>query len=148
MKLQRVVVALDLSPASRAALVRARDIAGAGARLHLVHVVDSVIETSAPRHATPPEMDAYRKKRTREASLALEEIAHAVRREDPRRAVETEIRFGRPADELLAAGAHGRNVLDRLFLGSVAEEVARRSPVPTLVVGALAGPSASVERVL
>ena len=35
---------------------------------------------------------------------------------------------------LIAVGTHGRGGLSRLFLGSVAESVVRRSPVPVLVV--------------
>jgi nucleotide-binding universal stress UspA family protein len=52
---------------------------------------------------------------------------------------------GEPVDAILRAattrhadviviGSHGRRGLDRLFLGSVAESVVRRSPVPVLVV--------------
>ncbi len=36
--------------------------------------------------------------------------------------------------DLLVLGTHGRTGLDRLLLGSVAREVARRSPKPLLLV--------------
>lgn len=55
------------------------------------------------------------------------------------------VRYGRPVHELLSAadsedvnhiiiGSHGRDGAKRLLLGSVAETVARRSPVPVTVV--------------
>jgi nucleotide-binding universal stress UspA family protein len=60
--------------------------------------------------------------------------------------VETRIRIvsGRPAEEivrqalvggfdLIAMATHGRTGLDRVVMGSVAEEVVRSSPVPTLL---------------
>ena len=36
--------------------------------------------------------------------------------------------------ELLVIGTHSRNLLSRVLLGSVAEGVVRRSPIPVLVV--------------
>ncbi len=60
-------------------------------------------------------------------------------------AVETEVVVGRPshviveyADEnaidAIVMGSHGRDGLSRILLGSVAETVVRRSPVPVTVV--------------
>lgn len=59
--------------------------------------------------------------------------------------VETEIRYGRPAHEIVAVadelavdaiviGSHGRDGAKRLLLGSIAESVIRRAPVPVTVV--------------
>ena len=59
--------------------------------------------------------------------------------------VTTVVRYGRPVHELLSIaddedvehiviGSHGRDGAKRLLLGSVAETVARRSPVPVTVV--------------
>ena len=67
--------------------------------------------------------------------------------------------FGRPADvivatatrersDLVVVGAHGGGTLDRIFMGSVADDVARRSPAPTLVVHPPAPGDQQVERVL
>lgn len=61
------------------------------------------------------------------------------------RTVETEWRYGRPRHEIVryveendvdhvVMGSHGRDGLDRILLGSVAEIVVRRSPVPVTVV--------------
>jgi nucleotide-binding universal stress UspA family protein len=60
-------------------------------------------------------------------------------------AVETRVETGKPADAILARieqgdvdhvvmGSHGREGVSRLLLGSVAETVIRRSPVPVTVL--------------
>ncbi|MGH2461251.1 MAG: universal stress protein [Chloroflexota bacterium] len=46
-----------------------------------------------------------------------------------------------PAD-LIVLGTHGRHGIERLFLGSVAEGVARTAPVPVLLVRGSTGESA------
>ena len=59
--------------------------------------------------------------------------------------VETDVVVGRPAETILEyvedrdvdavlMGSHGRDGLSRILLGSVAETVVRRSPVPVTVV--------------
>jgi nucleotide-binding universal stress UspA family protein len=57
--------------------------------------------------------------------------------------VTNEVRVGRPLEELLACardadvlvvGARGVGAVERLLLGSVAEGLTARSPVPMLVV--------------
>jgi len=59
--------------------------------------------------------------------------------------VEKHVREGHPAQvildsvaewkvDLVVMGTHGRRGLDRVLLGSVAEEVVRRSPVPVITV--------------
>ncbi len=76
----------------------------------------------------------------------LEARLEAQRRTLESKGVETRIRIvsGRPAEEivrqarvggfdLIAMATHGRTGLDRVVMGSVAEEVVRSSPVPTLL---------------
>jgi nucleotide-binding universal stress UspA family protein len=123
MKFARILVGLDFSPASAAALAYARALAGDDGTVWMLHV--------APASETTPSL----------ATLAGFLGARGDRDE------RTEIRIadgGRPADELLRAslalgadaillGAHA-GAVTRLFLGSVSEEVARRSHVPVLVV--------------
>ncbi|MGR4064745.1 MAG: universal stress protein, partial [Vulcanimicrobiaceae bacterium] len=43
--------------------------------------------------------------------------------------------------DLIVIGSHGRSGLPRLFLGSVAEGVLRKSPVPVLVIREAPAPS-------
>jgi nucleotide-binding universal stress UspA family protein len=52
--------------------------------------------------------------------------------------------FVRPRD-LLVMTTHGRTGLARWFLGSVAEAVIRRSPVPVLVVRSVAAAAETTE---
>lgn len=58
---------------------------------------------------------------------------------------DTEIVFGEPANEIveyavendmegIIIGSHGRSGVSRMFLGSVAEKVVRRAPMPVTVV--------------
>ncbi|RQH01410.1 universal stress protein [Natrarchaeobius oligotrophus] len=76
-----------------------------------------------------------------------EEILEAARRRADERGatIDTERGRGRPdrlivkrAEEgdydVVAIGSHGRDGVARVLLGSVAEKVARRSPIPVLVV--------------
>lgn len=61
------------------------------------------------------------------------------------RAIDTELRNGKPTDEiieyasesasdLIIIGSHGRSGLSRILLGSVAESVARRATPPVTIV--------------
>jgi nucleotide-binding universal stress UspA family protein len=75
-----------------------------------------------------------------------EEMLDDVREaHDESERIETAVRYGRPAHTVLSyvdqesidhvvIGSHGRDGAARLLLGSVAETVARRSPVPVTVV--------------
>ena len=72
---------------------------------------------------------------------------HGLRPDDPRIQVEYRLEDGDPATEILqlarvldshlvVLGTHGRRGLDRLLLGSVAEQVLRRAPCPVLTARA------------
>jgi nucleotide-binding universal stress UspA family protein len=88
-----------------------------------------------------------------------EEMLDGVREaHDAGERIETAVRYGRPAHTTLSyldeagvdhivIGSHGRDGAARLLLGSVAETVARRSPVPVTVVRQ-APPSDAPEQVL
>ena len=73
----------------------------------------------------------------------LEEAAERVESEG--RACSTAVRMGQPARQIVVyaeehdvdevvIGSHGRSLVSRVLLGSVAEKVVRRSPVPVTVV--------------
>jgi nucleotide-binding universal stress UspA family protein len=81
--------------------------------------------------------------RTREATAYLARIAEALRAKGA--VVDIHVPSGKPAPtlvdlavrgnySLILMGSHGRSGLPRLLLGSVAEEVLRRSPLPLLIV--------------
>ena len=79
----------------------------------------------------------------RQAAQQLQAVANKIL---PRSVDATlEVRIGRPAEEIIAAATeaksqlivmstHGRGVVDRLLIGSVAERVARLAPCPVLLM--------------
>ena len=81
--------------------------------------------------------------RTREATAYLTRVAEGLRARGA--VVDIHVLSGKPAPtlvdmavrgnySLIVMGSHGRSGLPRLLLGSVAEEVLRRSPLPLLIV--------------
>src|SRR5581483_426227 len=135
------------SESSLAAYRQARALLRRGATLRLIHVVDTTLFSPGPT------LERVQAELTGAACKELEVLA-----EEPRvrgAAIEVVATTGRPADAVLAAaegasllvmGTHGRGVVGRLVLGSVAEEVARRSAVPVLIVHE--GEERPIERVL
>lgn len=140
MDFRTIVVGVDFSPASLAAVRHACTLAGDEGVVRLVHVVDS---SRMPQHAFLGRdvVEGFYAQLETEARRTIEELARDLRANGSR--VEAEVRQGPPVDEMLEAsakadlaivGAHARDAIGRLVLGSVAEAVARRNPVPTLVV--------------
>jgi nucleotide-binding universal stress UspA family protein len=137
---KRLLAALDGSPQSEDALAFATA-EWPDATVVLLHVIDPV---DAGYSATPLGSTAeewYERERER-ADALLEDASDAV--DGP---VETRIEVGRPARTIVevaddegaavdhvVVGSHGREGVSRLLLGSVAETVVRRSPVPVTVV--------------
>jgi nucleotide-binding universal stress UspA family protein len=138
-----VVVATDLSPASERGFGPAASLArGLGADLVLVHVVQALPATAAALRAPPllsPSVDA-------EVDIAKQRLQELLPRFGTDARVTTEVLVGddvaatltRLAEErgaaYLVVTTHGRSGLRRLVLGSVAEAVLRKSPVPVVVV--------------
>jgi nucleotide-binding universal stress UspA family protein len=139
---RHVMVATDLSESSQAALKLALDLARTpGADLTVVHTCEIPVYSYTPEMAMAPvdlltpAVDAARAR--------LEELMRQVRKECP--GAESLLEIGIPADKILSAaascgadlivmGTHGRRGLAHAMLGSVAEKVVRRSPVPVLTV--------------
>ena len=139
-----IVVAVDLSPASADALDVAGDMARLNhARLHVIHVVADpfhsmyAIETSG---LDLPEL-------LRQWTLAAEQqLADLVERHPIAAGqLTTAVLAGSPAQEivryaddqqadLIVVGSHGRAMVGRLLLGSVADRVLHHAGRPVLVV--------------
>lgn len=131
-----VLVAVDGSDCSAAATREAVAVAEArDARLSLLHVLTRAgVENRGVDPDDAPEASLHRF-----AEAELREAEEAASAADV--TVETRVRVGDPVEtildsagdaDLLAAGTHGRTGVRRLLLGSVAERLVRRSPVPVL----------------
>jgi len=145
--LQRVLVAVDDSPPSDAALAAAYALPADDRRELFVY---SVVEILAPPGLAAA---AYERERHAEARATIQRASDAAS------AHGVEIQGcaleGRPAEVIVAAarekkadlivvGSHGRRGVRRFFLGSVAEHIVRISPVPTLIVRTAAAVVAAV----
>jgi nucleotide-binding universal stress UspA family protein len=138
----RIVAAVDFSPASLNALAYAVSLAEeADAQLTLVHVIDWSPELDlwvdpAERTASMREWTAAAQHRLRAAVPdAAREYCH----------VEERVAVGQPYREILRVaeereanlivlGAHGRGIVERMFVGSTAQHIVRQAVCPVLTV--------------
>jgi nucleotide-binding universal stress UspA family protein len=143
----RILVAVDGSQTSEHALRHAIGLAKSlSATLGVVHVVDMGWLALGPELAIDIEAIAKARRAAGEEILGTaREVARAAGLAAEARLVETGTPTQRvpaaiadeaaswPAD-VVVLGTHGRRVVERLLLGSVAEGVARLSTVPVLLV--------------
>jgi nucleotide-binding universal stress UspA family protein len=147
-----VLIATDLSEASKAALLPAYALlrAGGGAAeicyVNVLGPVDALAETplGLPLH------DAQRAELEADLRALIPPDAEAagitsrVSVVDGRFAAEAILAAAERLDvDVIAVGSHGRSGFKRALLGSVAEELARRSPRPVLIVRSGAGGAAA-----
>ena len=140
---ERVLVAVDDSEASAAAVAFVLDLAtGIGGVALFAHVIVTTELGDTSREYAYDPKPLFEEARA-EAQTALD--AAAAQAQSRGVAAETYVVEGDTVDELLLAasahkadviaiGTHGRRGLERLILGSVAEAVVRRSPIPVVVV--------------
>jgi len=135
----RILIATDGSEKNRAALEEGIKIARAtGAVVYAVYVIDT--GTFSSMSGDIPLGDTYRlfQAEAEQAFSRIKSQAGDVK-------VETSILEGRPADEivkfaaakkidLIVIATQGKRGLERLLLGSVAEEIIRSAPCKVLVV--------------
>jgi len=144
---KRILVAVDGSRTSDAALGEALDLAGGGAHLRVVHVMDSPSTyPDALYGQVTGHLEAARRAwreageeilaRAATSARARRVAANSTLLESEGRRVGTAVveEAQRWGVDLIVVGTHGRHGLDRLLLGSVAEGVARTAPVSVLLV--------------
>ncbi|MFB6281098.1 MAG: universal stress protein [Haloferacaceae archaeon] len=137
---ERLLVAVDGSPPAETALAFAAD-EWPGATHLLLHVIDPIAGGYDVAAVGPTSEEWYERERER-----AERLLDAAR-ESLDGPAETHVEVGRPARTIVEAagadaldpdhvvvGSHGREGVSRVLLGSVAETVVRRSPVPVTVV--------------
>jgi len=132
MNVKTVLLATDFSDcsevAARYAMSLARD---AGARLHVVHVIES------SSHGSGGLVDMN--------DSLLKQMLDELVAEEPNIQHESHLLVGDPTNEILhyvkdnqiniaVVGTHGRSGMSRLLTGSVAEALLRRAPCPVLTV--------------
>ncbi|MBA2598952.1 MAG: universal stress protein [Chloroflexia bacterium] len=140
---ERIVVGLDGSGVSETALRTGAELAQRlGVPIHLVRVADlAVVPWGASEAAEAyAELSGEMVREKTKAEQYLQDVAQPLR--DDGLTVTTEVCSGFAArelaasagpDDLLVVASQGRHGLQRLLLGSVAEEVAKRAKSPVLI---------------
>ncbi len=140
----RIVVPLDGSDIAELALLEAEPLASLmKAPVHLIRVIDVVARDMASAYgvASPSAVSALLVDEADATTQYVESVARSLDERGVR--VTSEVRRGPVAQELIAAAkpgdlyvmaSHGRSGIARWFMGSVAEDVVRRSSVPVLLV--------------
>lgn len=151
MALRSLLVPLDGSPSGEHALPHALSLARwAGARLELVHVRVPPAHFSSADIYLPPPPDEERRA-TEQARAYLYDIARRVTAAAPTVAVAETLleggvavalceHAGRSNTDLVVLTTHGHGPFSRFWLGSVASDLAQRSPAPLLLVRPTVGP--------
>ena len=142
-RFQRILCPVDFSPASLRALDSAIQLASLhGARIHVLHVVPRIVASLMDIPITTSRWTTADEERARRELPKLKERA---RKKGV--AATTEIRIGdidvqildvlkKDRSDHLAMGTHGRRGFERWALGSVAERMLRRCPIPILLTAA------------
>jgi nucleotide-binding universal stress UspA family protein len=137
--LKHILVPLDGSELAEAALPAARFLAGAlGAKVTLVHVVeqDAPSTIHGDRHLrTPEEAEAYLVAVSALAGPPGSAVAchvHAAATSDVVQSIVAH--KDELAPDLIVLCTHGRGGLRRIFIGSIAQQVAAAGPTPVLLI--------------
>jgi nucleotide-binding universal stress UspA family protein len=136
LSIAKILVATDFGPDAQAALMQGRELSRTfGASMHLLHVLENSFLRAMP--VDPRRLEA----------AALQRLLDCLTEDDrrilhARSVVETSdhpadsiVGYARTAGiDLIVMGTHGRGVMERLFVGSVADRVMRTAPCPVLTV--------------
>jgi nucleotide-binding universal stress UspA family protein len=115
----------------------------ADARITVLHVIDPARATYGAQAGIPPSSEEWFEAEEARAEKLFENVREQAREAGVE--VTTTTQVGQPSRTIVeyaedhdvdhvVIGSHGRRGLSRVLLGSVAELVVRRSPVPVTVV--------------
>jgi nucleotide-binding universal stress UspA family protein len=143
MPFQKIVVPVDFSDESRAALDLALEIASHGAEIHLIHAYQIVLPTPPIGGAGIPAdlMEAVRETAARQLDAWVDSAKGSGARVDahlspasPTLAIEALV--DEIGADLIVMGTRGLSGLKHVVLGSVAERTVRTAKCPVLTVKA------------
>jgi nucleotide-binding universal stress UspA family protein len=147
MTIKRILVPVDFSPDSDAALSSAVSLAQQlGASVHLLHVVENALAAGMwSAEAYTAEVPGLQVDVVREAKEQLERMIPTIA--GVPFGLEHEVKVGPPAativecakdelSDLIVMGTRGRTGLAHALMGSVAEHVIRTAPCPVLTLRA------------
>ena len=131
----RILVPIDFSPPSEAALARGRELADTfDAELHLLHIAENpflraVVSDSQSLEEAPRR---WLQDRLTDGERRRGAVTVVEQSDEPADAI---LRYAKSANvDLIVMGTNGRTGLARLALGSVTEAVVRKAPCPVLTV--------------
>ncbi len=135
-----LLVPFDGSPQASKALEHAVE-RHPDATITLLHVIDPIDAGYSAEAVLPSYSEDWYESQRASANDLFDDARELTGRDD----LETDIEVGRPSRiiveyarehdiDQVVMGSHGRSGVSRILLGSVAETVVRRSPVPVTVV--------------
>ena len=134
--IQNILLATDFSPFSDAAVPFAAGLAHRyGSTLYLVNVVPSIPYDLLPADPLQPAQVANEKMRSLAALEALKGVPHKDYIEQGDAADVLKRLVQQHHIDLIVLGTHGRRGIDKLLMGSVAEDVFRHATCPVLTIG-------------
>ena len=157
MSYQHILVAVDGSPTADYALTEATRLAKvSGGRSRLLNVLDPVAHISGFERPEIYSQDVLPRLRQAGEALLQQACAHVKQQVVVVDTVLIENLNARVAQlvvehasawgaDLIVLGTHGRRGLERVLMGSDAEQIARTSPVPVLLVRLPAGAAPTVD---
>lgn len=139
-KVKNILYLTDFSEPSEAALPFATTLGrGYGAKVHALHVLLPVAYTYMTPGLTTLAIEAEEENAQAEMQKVESRLAGLEHRTLVERGIEVWPSVQRVVEDddvdLIVLGTHGRTGAEKMLLGSVAEEIFRRSPVPVLTIG-------------
>ena len=151
MSYQNILVAVDGSPTSDHAVAQATGLArSTGGRIRLLNVMDPLVHINGFERPESYSQEVLPRLQKAGESLLQRALERVVQQGVVADTVLIETLDARVAQlvvehasawgaDLIVLGTHGRRGLERVMMGSDAEQIARTSPVPVLLVRLPAG---------